>query len=402
MTAPLSLKTLLALAGTAGLLGACGKPPGGPPPALAVPQVGVVTVAAESVPLVQELPGRTSAVLVSEVRPQVTGIVQRRVFTEGSLVKAGETLYQIDPATYQAALDSSQASLERSEANLATAVSKARRYQELVGINAVSQQDADDANAALKQAKADVNSAKAALATARINLAYTRVTSPISGRIGRSSVTPGALVTANQATALSTVQQLDPVYVDVTQSSAALLRLKRALADGQLVHAGDDAAQVSLLLEDGTPYALPGKLKFSDVTVDPGTGAVTVRAEFPNPKGELLPGMYVRALVQEGVAANALLAPQRAVVRDNRGRPTAYVVTPEHKIELRELDTARTVKDQWLVTSGLKAGDQLVVDGLQKVRPGMSVEVLPASAGPTLPGTTPTVAQGGPVTRHAE
>jgi membrane fusion protein (multidrug efflux system) len=395
MSTSLAPKSLLALAGTALLLAACGKAPGGAPAALAAPQVGVVTVDAQSVALVQELPGRTSAVLVSDVRPQVTGIVRRRVFTEGSLVKAGETLYEIDPATYQASFDSSQASLERAEANLASAVSKARRYEELVGIKAVSQQDADDADAALKQAKADVATAKAALATARINLAYTRVVAPIGGRIGRSAVTPGALVTANQATALSTVQQLDPIVVDVTQSSTALLQLKRALAGGQLMSAGPDAARVELLLEDGTPYALPGKLKFSDVTVDTGTGAVTVRAEFPNPKGELLPGMYVRALVHEGVAADAILAPQRAVVRDSRGRPTAYVVTADHKIEQRELETSRTVQDQWLVTAGLKAGDQLVIDGLQKVRPGQRVEVLPASAGLTPPGRAATVAQAG-------
>lgn len=385
--APAGLATLL--------LAACGEPPGRPPQAAGTPQVGVVTVAAQAVPLVQELPGRTSATLVSEVRPQVTGIVQRRVFTEGALVQAGETLYQIDPATYQATLDSNQAALERAEANLGTAELKARRYRELVDIKAVSQQDTDDAEAALKQARADVAAAKAALATARINLTYTRVTAPIAGRIGRSSVTPGALVTANQATALSTVQQLDPIYVDVTQSSAALLQLKRALAEGRLSRAGDDAARVALLLEDGSRYTLPGKLKFSDVSVDPGTGAVTVRAEFPNPKGELLPGMYVRALVQEGVAPDAILAPQRAVVRDNRGRPTAYVVTADHKVELRELDTPRTVGDQWLVSSGLKAGDQLVVDGLQKIRPGQSVEVLPASAGPTPHGAPQAVALAG-------
>lgn len=379
-------KSLLAAASVALLLSACGKAPsGGPPPTLATPQVGVVSLSAQSLPLSQELPGRTSAIQISEVRPQVGGIVQKRLFTEGGLVKAGETLYQIDPATYQAQVDNAQAALERAEATLATAQLKARRYQELLTVKAVSQQDADDAHAALKQAQADVNAAKASLTSARISLGYTKVTAPISGRIGRSVVTPGALVTASQANALATVQQLDPMVVDVTQSSTALLALKRALAEGKLKRAGDDAAKVELLLEDGSRYPLAGKLKFSDVTVDAGTGAVTVRAEFPNPKGDLLPGMYVRALVQEGVADAAVLAPQRAVVRDHRGQPTAYVVGADYKVELRELRTGRTLGEQVLIESGLKAGERVVVDGLQKIRPGQVVEVLPAGAGPTPP-----------------
>ncbi|MCA6218046.1 efflux RND transporter periplasmic adaptor subunit [Ideonella sp. B7] len=383
-------KSLLAMASAAVLLAACGKPPaGGPPPSLAVPQVGVVTVQARALPITRELPGRTAAKMVSEVRPQVTGIVQRRSFTEGSLVKAGEVLYQIDPATYQAAVASAQAALERSEATLATAQLKAGRYQELVKIKAVSQQDADDAFAARRQAQADVNSARAALTTAKISLDYTRVTAPIAGRVGRSTVSPGALVTANQATALATVQQLDPIYVDVTQSSAALLQLKRALEAGQLKQAGANGAKVELLLEDGSRYAQTGTLRFSEVSVDEGTGAVTLRAEFPNPKGELLPGMYVRAVIQQAVAEDAIAVPQRAIVRDNKGQPTAYVVTADNKIELRVLQTGQTMGDQWLVSAGLKAGDRLVIDGLQKVRPGQTVEVLPASAGPTPPKAAP-------------
>lgn len=379
-------KSWLAAASVAALLTACGKPPaGGPPPTLAVPQVGVITVQAQTLPITRELPGRVTAAMVSEVRPQVGGIVQRRTFTEGSLVKAGELLYQIDPATYQAAVDSAQASLERAEATLATTQLKADRYRELVKIKAVSQQDADDAAAALLQARADVATARASLATARINLSYTRVTAPIGGRVGRSSVSPGALVTASQATALATVQQLDPIYVDVTQSSAALLQLRRALAAGQLKQAGSEAAKVELLLEDGSRYPLTGILKFAEVSVDEGSGAVTLRAEFPNPKGELLPGMYARAVVQQGLAEEAIAVPQRAIVRDNKGQPTAYVVTPDNKVEQRALQLGQTVGELWLVNAGLKSGDRLVLDGLQKIRPGQTVEVLPAGAGPTPP-----------------
>lgn len=379
-------KSWLAAASVAVLLTACGKPPaGGPPPTLAVPQVGVITVQAQTLPITRELPGRVTAAMVSEVRPQVSGIVQRRAFTEGSLVKAGELLYQIDPATYQAAVDSAQATLERAEASLATTQLKADRYRELVKIKAVSQQDADDAAAALLQARADVAAARASLATARINLSYTRVTAPIGGRVGRSSVSPGALVTASQATALATVQQLDPIYVDVTQSSAALLQLRRALATGQLKQAGAEGAKVELLLEDGSHYPLTGTLKFSEVSVDEGSGAVTLRAEFPNPKGELLPGMYARAVVQQGQADAAIAVPQRAIVRDSKGQPTAYVVTSDNKVEQRALQLGQTVGERWLVNAGLRNGDRLVLDGLQKIRPGQTVEVLPAGAGPTPP-----------------
>jgi membrane fusion protein (multidrug efflux system) len=376
----------LSLLSTAILLSGCGKPPmGGPPPTLAVPQVSVLTVQAQRVAVTTELPGRTAPVLIADVRPQITGLVQARRFTEGSEVRAGEVLYQIDPASYSASADSAQAALAKAEANLRSTKLKAARYQELVAIKAVSQQDNDDAAASLQQAEADVAAAKASLQSARINLDYTRITAPISGRIGKSSVTPGALVTANQSTALATVQKLDPIYVDVTQSSTTVLRLKRALAGGQL---SGGAAKVKLLLEDGSTYPLPGKLKFSDVTVDPGTGAITLRAEFPNPKGELLPGMYVRAVLEEGVMDQALLVPQPAVSRDAAGKPQAYVVDAAGKLEQRSLVTDRAIGDQWLVSSGLKAGDRLVVSGQQKARPGSAVEIVPpavaavATAGP--------------------
>ncbi len=391
---PLTL--VVSLVSAVALLTACGKPPaGGPPPALETPQVGVLTVQPQRVAITTELAGRTAPVLVADVRPQVTGIVLSRNFKEGSEVKAGAVLYEVDPATYRASLDSAKAALAKAQASLQTSRLKADRYRELVAIKAVSQQDADDAIATLGQGEADVASAKAAVETARINLAYTRITAPISGRIGKSSVTPGALVTANQATALATVQKLDPIYVDVTQSSTALLRLKRALAQGTLSAAGGDAAKVAkvgLLLEDGTRYALTGTLQFSDVTVDQGTGAIILRAEFPNPQRELLPGMYVRAVLEEGVNEQALLAPQPAVTRDAAGKPVAYVVGAYNKLEQRALSTERAIGDQWLVTAGLKAGDRLVVNGAQNARAGQAVEVLPHTAGATAPSASANVA----------
>jgi membrane fusion protein (multidrug efflux system) len=289
-------------------------------------------------------------------------------------VKAGEVLYQIDPATYAAALQSAEAALSKAEANQHFTQLKATRYDELIAIKAVSQQDADDATAALQQSNAEVASARAALRTARIDFDYTRVTSPITGRIGISAATPGALVTANQTNALATVQQLDPMYVDVTQSSTTVLKLRRAIAQGKL---GGGTTKVKLVFEDGTPYPLEGQLQFSDVTVDSNTGAVTLRAIFPNPKGELLPGLYVRAIVEEGTVQQALLVPQQAVTRDNSGKPHAYVVGADRKLQQRELQTERAIGDQWLVTSGVQAGDVLVVSGQQKAQPGSVVETTP-------------------------
>lgn len=359
------------------ILGGCGHQRSAESAASSSPDVGTIAVEARSITLTTELPGRTSAYQVSDVRPQVSGIIQKRLFTEGADVKAGQALYQIDPATYQATYDSARANLAKAEASLISTRNKASRYEELVAIKAVSQQENDDSQSALKQAQAEVAAAKAAVETARINLDYTRVAAPISGRIGRSSVTPGALVTAGQSAALATVQQLDTIYVDVTQSSAELLRLKRDLASGQLKASGPTQASVKLMLEDGSAYPEAGKLQFSDVTVDQSTGSITLRAVFPNPKRDLLPGMYVRAVLEEGGEDRAILVPQQSVTRDTKGNPTALVVGADNKVELRMLKTRRTVGDQWLVSEGLKAGDTLIVDGLQKIAPGMPVNPVP-------------------------
>jgi membrane fusion protein, multidrug efflux system len=341
------------------------------------PEVGVIVVQPQRVALTTELSGRTSAHLIAEVRPQVSGIIQKRLFTEGTDVKAGEVLYQIDPAAYRATYNSAAAALAKVEANLIPVRLKAGRYQELVKINAVSQQDCDDATAALQQAEADVEAAKAALETARINLAYTKVTAPISGRIGRSSVTDGALVTANQLAALATIQQLSSMYVDVTQSSAELLHLKQSLASGLLKSNGAAQARAKLLLEDGSPYPLTGILKFSEVTVDQSTGSVTLRAIFPNPKQVLLPGMFVRAVLEEGVNEKAILVPQRGVTRNSAGNAMVMLVGEGEKVEQRIIKVARTIGDNWLVSDGLKAGDRVILEGLQKARPGTPVKVVP-------------------------
>jgi membrane fusion protein (multidrug efflux system) len=353
-------------------LATCGpKPPKGPD-SNAPPQVGVLVVRTEPVTLTAELSGRTSAFLVSEVRPQVSGVIKARLFQEGSYVRAGQALYQIDPATYRASLDSANAGLAQAQAAYTSAKLKADRYKELVGIDAVSRQDNDDAQAAAQQAAANVQAQRAAVQQARINLGYTRVVAPISGRIGKSSVTAGALVTASQPTALATVQELDKVYVDVTQSAADLLKLKRDLAAGEI--GGPTSAKVSLTLEDGSKYPLPGTLEFSDVTVDPGTGSVGLRAVFPNPNGVLLPGMYVRATLGRGVATDGILAPQAAISRDPKGQATAFVVGPDNKAKMRQLAVAQTVGDKWLVTAGLQPGDRIIVEGLQRVRPDAVVK----------------------------
>lgn len=351
-----------------------------------VPVVTVVKVQTESVPTVNELPGRTAPYLISEVRPQVSGIIQRRTFNEGSEVKAGQLLYQIDPAVYQAAYDSANANLSRAIASVGAERLKAQRYAELVKIEAVSKQANDEADAALKQAEAEVAAAKAALDKARIDLAYTRVVSPIPGRIDRSSVTPGALVTANQASALATVQQLNPIYVDVTQSSAEMLRMQRDLEQGKLKSAGDNSVPVQLVLEDGSIYEKEGKLAFSEVTVDQGTGSVTLRAVFPNTKGKLLPGMYVRARMTQGVQSDVILVPHAAISRDPRGNPTLMVVNAENKVEPRIVKTAQSINDKWVVTEGLTAGERVIVEGLQRVKPDAVVdaqEAVPATVNET-------------------
>jgi membrane fusion protein (multidrug efflux system) len=363
-------------------LAAQGQPQAQAPPPNMEPEVGVVTLAPQRVEITTELAGRTTGYLIAEVRPQVGGIVKKRLFREGSDVAAGEVLYQIDPATYQAAVDSAKASLAKSEANLFAARLKAERYKDLAAINAVSQQNYDDAYAALKQAEAEAAANKAALESARINLDYTKVNAPIAGRIGRSSVTAGALVTANQATSLATVQQLNPIYVDVTQSSADLLRLKRAMAAGTLKSAGAGKAKVRLVLEDGSAYSQEGALQFSEVSVDQGTGAVTLRAVFPNPRQDLLPGMYVRAILETGVDEQAILVPQQAVSRNNRGEATVLVLDADNRVQLRTIETGRALGDKWLVTAGLTLGERVIVEGVQKIRPGGTAKAAAAPASP--------------------
>ena len=349
------------------------------------PEVGVVTLALQSTTLKSELAGRTAAQMVAQIRPQVGGIVQKRAFTEGAMVKAGDLLYQIDPASYQSAQASAKASLARAEATAAAARLKAKRQADLFAIEAISQQDNEDAQTALQQAEADIASARAALETATINLERTRIVSPIAGRVEASTVTPGALVTANQETALTTVQQLDPIYVDIPQSSLEVLQLRKALASGSLKSEGD-AARIQLVLEDGSTYAHEGKLQFAGVTVNTTTGAVTLRALVPNPEHLLMPGMYVRARLDKGTDPGALLVPQPAIGRDNTGKATALVVTPENKVEQRKVEVAEAIGTNWRVTDGLKAGERVVVEGSSKVRPGQSVRVVDV---PVVTGATP-------------
>lgn len=357
------------------LLAGCGPSDDkkGPPPPMK-PEVGVVEVAPVAQSIVNELPGRTSARMIAEIRPQVSGIIQERSFVEGANVKAGDVLYRIDPAVYQATYASAQAALEKAEANLKSVQLKAERYAELLTINAVSKQDHDDAQAAFKQAQADIALAKAALETARINLGYTRITAPISGRVETSVVTPGALVTANQAAALTTVQQLDPIYVDVAQPSSELLRLKRELANGKLKRAGRDEARIKVMLEDGSEYPHAGRLSFSGVTVNPTSGAVTLRAIVPNPEGLLMPGMYVRARLEEAVDESAILIPQQSLTRTARGDALVLVVNAQNKVEQRAVEVSRAIGSQWMVDAGLSAGDRVVVEGFQKIKPGDEVK----------------------------
>lgn len=358
------------------LITGCGtkSPPAGP-----VPEVAVVTIQPQKVMLSTELPGRTTAFRIAEIRPRVNGLILKRLFKEGSDVKAGELLYQIDPDPFEAALENAQASLARAEANLTAIQLRAKRFEELLPDRAVSQQDYDDAASSLKQVRAEIASWKAQVKTARINLEYTRITAPIPGRIGRSQVTEGAIVTAYQPLALATIQQMDPMYVDVPQSTAELLRLKRQLETGQLDQNGASQKNVTLILEDGTSYPLGGTLQFQDVTVDSTTGSVILRVVFPNPEYILLPGMFVRAVVQEGVNKQAILIPQQAVSRDPTGTPLTLIVDADSKVQQRVLTLDRTIGDSWLVTSGLKAGDRVVVEGIQRVRPGLPVKVVPSN-----------------------
>jgi membrane fusion protein, multidrug efflux system len=345
-----------------------------PPPA-PKPTVNVVTLRASPVSLTTELPGRVSAYRIAEVRPQVNGVILRRLFTEGDRVKIGQQLYQIDPAPYEAALASAQASLAHARAAAIVAKLTEQRYRSLVDARAVSREDYDNTFATLQQDQADVASGEAAVRTAEINLAYTKVYSPITGRTGRSSVTEGALVTANQGASLVTVTQLDPVYVDVTQPSATILRFKRELASGDIVSVGANRAAAHLLLEDGTRYDAAGTLEFSEVTVDEGTGSVTLRAIFPNPGDLLLPGMFVHATIDEGVREGAILASQQGITHAPDGTATALVVGADNTVERRTVELERAIGDQWLISRGLAAGDRLIVAGVQRIKPGMQVTV---------------------------
>lgn len=372
----------LALVALALLLAACdggapaggspaGPPGGGAPP----PTVTVLRVHTGAVPLSVELPGRTTPYLIAEVRPQVTGIIKDRPFEEGSDVTAGQLLYQIDPAPYQAALDTALAQLARAEANLKLAELKARRYSGLQKSDAVSRQSNDEAIAEAEQARADVAAANAAVQKARIELDYTRVKAPIAGRIGRSAVTPGALVTANQAASLATVQQLDPIFVDMTQSSTEVLRIRKQLESGTLRRTTDGELPVRLLLEDGSEYAEEGRLAFLETSVDEGTGSVTLRARFPNPKDELLPGTYVRARLPLGALNDAILVPHAALTRDPRGQALVMVVNAEDKVEARPVTTVQSQGDHWVISAGLADGERIITEGLQRARPGTLVHV---------------------------
>lgn len=377
------LRPALLLASTAAalvLLAGCNKNDASANAAGApLPEVAVLEVRAEPVPVTTELPGRTTAYLAAEIRPQVGGIVQERLFTEGAEVKKGELLYRIDAATYEATLESARAAQSRAEANAEATRTLSERYQELVKINAVSTQAYDDAVATFKQAQAEIASSRAAVTSARIDVERTRVSSPIAGRIGRSSVTAGALVTANQDQALAMVQQLDPIYVDLTQSGTDIMRLRRAAEQGRLKRDSSGETPVRLVLEDGSEYEHTGTLAFSEVTVDPDTGSVTLRAVFENPEQRLLPGMYVRAHIDQGVNENAIRLPHAAVSRDARGRALAMVVNDEDTVEARPLTIERSSNEYWVVSDGLNMGDRVVVEGLQRIQPGAKVSVVSAA-----------------------
>lgn len=356
------------------VLSACGQSTAQTAPAAVAVEVGVVTLTSQDVTLHTELPGRTVAFQTAEIRPQVGGIIVKRQFIEGGPVTAGDALYQIDPASFAATVQSAKASVAKAEADLQQAKAKASRYQQLIQQRLVSQQDYDEIQANFQQRQAEVAAAKAQLTSAQIQLDYSSIKAPISGQISKSSVTAGALVSAGQATALATIAQLDPIYVEVTQSSAELLKLKKSLASGAL---GQGSTKVSLTLEDGSQYPLSGQLQFAEVTVDASTGSVVLRAEFANPQQLLLPGMYVRATIDSAVKSAAVLAPQRGISRNAKGEAIAMVVNKEGLAELRLVNASRTIGDQWLIESGLNAGEQLIVEGLQKIRPGSPVKAVP-------------------------
>ena len=362
------------------ILEGCGGPKG--PPNMGPPEVGVVTIEPQPLSLSTVLPGRTSPYAVSDVRPQVNGLILDRKFEEGSNVREGQVLYQIDPSTYKAAYDQAVAQLASAQANVVTAKAKADRYADLVKINGVAKQDYDDANAAYLQAQAAVQQDQALVQSAKVNLDFTSIRAPISGRVGVSAFTKGALVQSGQASALTTVQTLDPIYVDISQSSSEILKLRQSLANGSLTNGGPASAEVSLQLEDGSSYPLKGRLELVDVTVDQTTGAVTLRAIFPNPNNVLLPGMFVRATVAQGGKPSAILIPQAGLTRDPTGRASAMVVDAQGKAQERMITTGAVVGDKWLVISGIQAGDRVIVEGLQKVKPGMPVHAVAAGSPP--------------------
>jgi membrane fusion protein (multidrug efflux system) len=344
------------------------------------PEVAVVTIHPERVVITTELPGRTTAFRVAEIRPQVNGLILKRAFEEGSDVNEGDLLYQIDPAPYKAAYDQAKAAVAMAEAQLPALRAREKRFKELAESHAVGQQDYDDAFAALRQLEAQLEASKAALKSAKINLSYTPIKAPISGRVGRSNITEGAMVTAYQPVALATIQQLDPIYVDVPQSTTELLRLQNRLKDGRLNHDGTNQNKVKLILEDDMVYPNEGVLQFQDVTVDPTTGSVILRVVFPNPQGILLPGMFVRAVITEGVNEQAILVPQQGISRNQKGDPFALVVDSTDKVVLRMLTIDRAIGDKWLVSSGFNPGDRVIVEGIQKATPGASVKVVPYDA----------------------
>lgn len=350
-------------------LSACGdSPPPAPPP----PAVGVVTLETGTAPLINELPGRIVAVETAEVRPQISGVIRRRLFAEGGMVRAGQLLYEIEDAPYRAAVAQAQGALARANAAIRATSLQAQRYKDLVGINAVSRQEYDNADAAAQQARADVAAQRGALQSAQVNQNFTRIRAPISGRIGRSLFTPGALVQAGQADPLATIQRTDTVYVDVTQSAAEIIDLKQAMKKGGV--SSVDGARIQLLLPNGSTYPIEGRLQFSEVSVDPTSGAVTLRATFANPDGLLLPGMFVRVLAPQAVVPNAILAPQQGISRDPKGNATALVVTKDNKVERRTVMAGQAIGDAWLITDGLKAGDRLIVEGTDKVKPDDQVK----------------------------
>lgn len=348
-------------------------------PTIQIPEVSVIKVNKEEIILTTELPGRTAPYKIAEIRPQVNGIILKRYFNEGSNVKAGDILYQIDPSQYRANYDSARAALSRAEANLQSIKARYERYQELIKVNAISKQEFDDVKAQYEQTLAEIESLKAQVKTAQINLGYTKITAPISGRIGKSNVTEGALVTAYQLQELTRIQQLDPIYVDIPQSTKELRELEKRLEQGRLKYAGKEQNKVKLILEDGTFYPLEGTLQFKDITVDPTTGSVTLRAIFPNPKGILLPGMFVRAVIREGINKEAILIPQQTVFRDTKGNPFVYIVDKDNKVQIRPIQVDRAIGDKWLVSQGLQVGEQVIIEGVQRIMPGVTVKPVPYS-----------------------